>query len=74
MEKVFWKPILKIGGNNNYNKRFIFPKDSQVDVLRLYQALAFEVWETRFLLSCLPIIKKGIRLIKTVYFYFLDLS
>lgn len=40
---------------------------SQEDALRLYRALPHEIWETRFLLSCLPIIKKGIRILKLVY-------
>ena len=53
IEKTFWKPILK-------------SDISQEDVFRLYKALPHEIWETRFLLSCLPIIKKGIRLFRIV--------
>lgn len=53
MGKTCWLPIIKHTA-------------SQEDALRLYQALPHEVWETRFLLSCLPIIKKGIRLLKIV--------
>lgn len=53
IEKTFWKPILK-------------SDISQEDVFRLYKALPHEVWETRFILSCLPILKKGIRLFRIV--------
>lgn len=56
IEKTFWKPILK-------------SHISQEDVFRLYKALPHEIWETRFLLSCLPIIRKGIRLFKIVIIF-----
>ena len=53
IEKTFWKPIIK-------------SESSQEDVFRLYKALPHEIWETRFILSCLPIIRRGIRLFKIV--------
>lgn len=63
IEKTFWKPIVK-------------GESSQEDVFRLYKALPHEIWETRFLLSCLPIIRRGIRLFKIVeillnFFFFI---
>lgn len=49
--EIFWKPILKTGV-------------AQEDVFRIYKANVHEIWETRFLLNCLPIVKKGIQLLK----------
>ena len=55
--KTCWKPVIKLTA-------------SQEDALRLYKAVPHEIWETRFLLSCIPIIKRGIRLMRIVYFKF----
>ncbi len=54
--KTYWRPIIKHTA-------------SQEDALRFYQAVPHEIWETRFLLSCLPIIKRGICLMRIVKTY-----
>lgn len=55
--KTCWKPVVKLTA-------------SQEDALRFYQAVPHEIWETQFLLSCIPIIKRGIRLMKIVIVYY----
>lgn len=55
-EKVLWK--INIQENA-----------SQENMMRFIKAEAQEIWETRFLLSCLPIIRSGVKLIENVKFY-----
>lgn len=54
-EKVLWK----INMQQNI---------SQENMMRFLKADPQEIWETRFLLSCLPIMRLGIKLIENVFF------
>ena len=55
-EKVLWKSNIQ-------------QKITQENMMRFLKAEPQEIWETRFLLSCLPIIKAGIKLIEKVIYY-----
>ena len=70
-EKIFWRPVLRRRGcyinffQIKFNENCIIAV-FQADALRFFKAVSSEIWETRFLLSCLPIIRSGIKLIKKV--------
>jgi len=55
-EKVLWKINMQ-------------QKASQENMMRFLKAEPQEIWETRFLLSCLPIMRAGIILLERVIFF-----
>ena len=54
-EKVLWRTS-------------VHSQASQENMMRFLKAEPQEVWETRFLLSCLPILRAGIKLVEKVLF------
>lgn len=63
--------FIKVGDFNDKVlwKTNIHQKASQENMMRFLKAEPQEMWETRFLLSCLPILRVGIKLIEKVIIF-----